>query len=534
MNKHENTTDLFRATRALLGEGAWDRLCRKRPDGSAENGIPAFLKGASDELFLPDYISELAQHEYRLYEIGKAALPASPDRPIMNPTLEVIRSTWRFAETLRDSLAGRHPTLPEKGEELFLMWQDPEDHEAKVLRPDGEYLFALKAVAEDMDIAEAARAGGIHVDAANNALLHARFEGLLIGPDSLLVREEGFSDHTIGQGLNAVTTFVIQWHLTNACNLHCRHCYDRSKRSPLTMEKAVKVIDDLGEFCRKNHVAGHACFSGGNPLLFPHFFEVYEEASRRGHSLAIMGNPSKRKDIERICDIRKPDYFQVSLEGLEEHNDYIRGKGSFAAVIDFLGVLRDLDIPTAVMLTLTKDNIHQVLPLGEKLRGHTNNFTFNRLSPVGEGASLLLPTPEEYESFLREYVAEAQTNPTLSYKDNLISIALQEQEGYFEGCTGYGCGAAFSFLAILPDGEVHACRKFPSMVGNIFTESLESIYKSQAARRYRLGSEACRSCSNKPRCGGCMSITSCLGGDPFRDRDPYCFLARAEKSTEIE
>ena len=31
----------------------------------------------------------------------------------------------------------------------------------------------------------------------------------------------------------------------------------------------------------------------------------------------------------------------------------------------------------------------------------------------------------------------------------------------FGGCTGFGCGAAFNFMAVLPDGEVHACRKVP-------------------------------------------------------------------------
>ncbi|NDY43751.1 hypothetical protein G3N55_13020, partial [Dissulfurirhabdus thermomarina] len=40
------------------------------------------------------------------------------------------------------------------------------------------------------------------------------------------------------------------------------------------------------------------------------------------------------------------------------------------------------------------------------------------------------------------------------FKDNLLN-ALLHREGLplSDGCTGYGCGAAFNFIALLPDGE---------------------------------------------------------------------------------
>jgi selenobiotic family peptide radical SAM maturase len=176
------------------------------------------------------------------------------------------------------------------------------------------------------------------------------------------------------------------------------------------------------------------------------------------------------------------------------------------------------------MLTLTKDNLGQVLPLAEKLKDVSDYFTFNRLSNVGEGKNLLLPGKEEYAEFLKEYVKASEDNPIMGFKDNLINIALEEELSKpFGGCTGYGCGAAFSFVTILPDGEVHACRKFPSEIGNILKSSLLDIYNSKKASRYRLGSEACSKCSLKPYCGGCLAITSGQGEDIFRNKDPYCF-----------
>ena len=192
--------------------------------------------------------------------------------------------------------------------------------------------------------------------------------------------------------------------------------------------------------------------------------------------------------------------------------------------MEFLTVLRELGIYSMVMLTLTRDNLDQVLPLAEILRGRTDSFTFNRLSQVGEGAKLQLPSPEAYRAFLESYLSAAETNPIQALKDNLINILyFQKGADLFGGGTGFGCGAAFNFLTVLPDGEVHACRKFPSFLGNVLEQSLGKIYDSELAERYRAGSGACRACAIRPVCGGCLAVVYGHGLDIFKDRDPYCF-----------
>jgi selenobiotic family peptide radical SAM maturase len=243
--------------------------------------------------------------------------------------------------------------------------------------------------------------------------------------------------------------------------------------------------------------------------------------------MAVLGNPSPVQQIEKLLDIVKPLYFQISLEGLETHNDDIRGKGHFKRALAFLDQLRRLDIFTMVMLTLSRDNLDQVLPLAELLRDRVDYFTFNRLSTVGEGARLLMAEPETFQSFLRKYEAATNHNPILGLKDNLINIIRREKgEKPFGGCTGYGCGAAFNFVALLPDGEVHACRKFPSPLGNIRQNRLAEIYHSTLANTYRNGSLACRDCSLNIVCRGCLAIAYSSGLDIFTDKDPFCFVTQ--------
>jgi selenobiotic family peptide radical SAM maturase len=177
-----------------------------------------------------------------------------------------------------------------------------------------------------------------------------------------------------------------------------------------------------------------------------------------------------------------------------------------------------------VMLTLTRANLDQVLDLAELLRDRVRRFTFNRLAMVGEGAALASVRAEDFPAFLKQYRQAAQTNPCMGEKDNLFNL-LRHQEGQplMGGCAGYGCGAAFNFVSMLPDGQVHACRKLPSPIGDITRQRFAEIYYGRQAQKYRAGSRACRDCGIRPVCGGCLAVAHGFGLDIFSEKDPYCF-----------
>jgi len=130
----------------------------------------------------------------------------------------------------------------------------------------------------------------------------------------------------------------------------------------------------------------------------------------------------------------------------------------------------------------------EIIPLADILCGHADRFHFNGLSMVGEGADLILPEKEEYLAFIDSYEKAFRQNPVLGLKDNMLGI-LSYKNGRqpFGGCTTFGCVAAFNFLAVLSATSVHACRKFPSHLGNIFKQSISEIYDSPQAQRYRAG-----------------------------------------------
>jgi selenobiotic family peptide radical SAM maturase len=323
--------------------------------------------------------------------------------------------------------------------------------------------------------------------------------------------------------------FTLQWHLTNACPEACRHCYDRSTPSPLSLTQALDVLRQLQSFCARHDVGGGVCFTGGDPFLYPHFFDVYRAAVDRGFDVSILGNPVPADALAALCAIRTPRSYQVSLEGREACNDAIRGAGHYARVLPFLDRLHAHGVRTHVMLTLHRDNLGEAEGLAVALKGKADRFLYNRLAQVGGGADLQQPTREEYAAFMRSWHRLAREFPFLGFKDNLFNIP-RYHFGWrvWGGCTGAGCGAAFNFVALLPDGEVHACRKLPSPLGNVLDQGLEAIYASAEAQRYRTGCRECYMCPIRNYCGGCLAVGYGMGRDVFEQVDPHCFFAERE------
>ena len=478
---------------------------------------------------IPEFLPDLESLEWALHKIrgDEVEIPQQVNEMTVNPTLHLLELTWKNLLSMIFTENGPSTVVPEPGEEVILIWREPETKEIKAQKASEEDLLVLKIVVERIGTEEVASAGNLPIGAVDSAIDRAIDKGLLLRPQSLIKRssENLPVNHDINETFLMSSVFTLQWHITQACDLSCKHCYDRSNRSSMSLEKAFGVLDDLYRFCKNKNVKGQVSFSGGNPLLYPHFHKVYGAAFERGFAVAILGNPTSRERIEQLISIGEPAFYQISLEGLPEHNDHIRGSGHFKKSMEFLKILRDLRVYSIVMLTLTNDNMDQVLPLAEELHDLTDCFTFNRLSQVGEGADLEIPDRDEYSAFLKSYIDAAAHNSMIRLKDNLINI-LYHEKGYdlFGGCSGYGCGAAFNFISVLPDGEAHACRKFPSLIGNVFEESIKDIYDSEMAQQYRAGTRACLYCSIRHVCGSCLAVGYGQGLNIFEERDPHCFI----------
>jgi len=142
------------------------------------------------------------------------------------------------------------------------------------------------------------------------------------------------------------------WEITNKCNLKCKHCINNQFSKTLNLTHQKLVIDRLYEIgCREIN------FTGGEPLIEKDFLELLKYSKVKGINNRIITNgtlinSSKIKILKSLIT-----YIGISLEGLEEANDNIRGKGNFKKAIQAINLLKNLKIPFGIYLTLNKINL---------------------------------------------------------------------------------------------------------------------------------------------------------------------------------
>lgn len=90
---------------------------------------------------------------------------------------------------------------------------------------------------------------------------------------------------------------------------------------------------------------------------------------------------------------------------------------------------------------------------------------------------------------------------------------------------GAPCPVGINGLAMMPDGTVLPCRRFPIKIGNVLKDSLYKIWYTSDLlwkMRDRTLVEKCGSCENKEKCYGCRGMAWAYFGDYLKP-DPQCW-----------
>ena len=128
--------------------------------------------------------------------------------------------------------------------------------------------------------------------------------------------------------------FFFQWHLTEKCNLHCLHCYqERGPLAELTFAEIKETLNELSLMLEDWSDSYGLAFqtsinvTGGEPFLRPDLFHILEAMRQRGFDLYLLTNGTLLdRDKARRLSRLPVRGVQISLEGLEETHEALRGK----------------------------------------------------------------------------------------------------------------------------------------------------------------------------------------------------------------
>lgn len=328
-------------------------------------------------------------------------------------------------------------------------------------------------------------------------------------------------------------SFHFQWHLTERCNLHCKHCYSDPKflKKELPFDGLAKIFEKYiaqMKIWGLDRTKARITFMGGEPFVRKDFFDILEKAYSHSeitsYGLSTNGTLINQDIAAKLKDLGI-NYAQVSLEGREKINDLIRGKSVFKKAVRALKILKGTGLATSISTTVSHLNIKEV-PYIIKLARNlgAESVGIRRLVPIGEDKQIknfLLVPLEVKKLYLYLLAARKKTKIDigLGCEDGVLG-----QEGHY---LPQGCSAGYLSFTVLPNGDIYPCRRLPIYSGNLLKQSFGDIYYNskvfQELRNQNNINDVCRNCAYFSGCrGGAKCINYAYFGNPFAP-DPQCW-----------
>jgi radical SAM protein with 4Fe4S-binding SPASM domain len=338
-----------------------------------------------------------------------------------------------------------------------------------------------------------------------------------------------------------VFDFFVQWHVTERCNLHCRHCYQKTSVSVMGYPEIVRAIDSViatlqswvTDYGMAMSPAFH--FTGGEPLLHDNLIDILEYVGQRGYGTALLTNGTLiTRDVARRLSRARVGEVQVSVEGMEVVHDSIRGKGSFRRAFKGIENLLANGVDTSINLTLSRLNVGELeglVNLAEEMG--IGAVTFSRLVACGRGSEIgdQMLTPSELTAFYRKVREQsAGTRVAFTSRDPLFIVGGLEEDVPASDFPVGGCAAGVFGITITADGSVMPCRRMDLSIGNIRETSLRELWAESpvlwSLRTREEYHEKCGSCYYWSVCRGCRAIALAYarsqGREDFLGDDPQC------------
>lgn len=317
----------------------------------------------------------------------------------------------------------------------------------------------------------------------------------------------------------------VWFHITQRCNLRCKYCLvDASEETenPLSLSEVEAILREAKALGAKRFYV-----TVGEPYLLPNIREVFELIMDHGHLIVLTNATLISEDT--YVPPPKNSLFQVSLDGTEEINDLLRGKGSFKKALKGIRILMERGHRPVVATVVTKINLENIPELTSFL-GDIGISHHHLLFLHLKGRALnkeFEPDPSEIFPFIDKAIEIGKEKEVIVDNYEAFSSRLVEPQGMKKDL----CHAGVEMITIGPEGELYPC---PSMVGeeefvfgNVRQKNLKELWENnphlEKIRRISVAScKKCASCAFRFYCGGgCLAFKHQYGGD-YSSEDPYC------------
>ena len=249
--------------------------------------------------------------------------------------------------------------------------------------------------------------------------------------------------------------------LTMTCNSRCFHCGSRCEPgvpSGLPKEAYLQVLREVRDNFDQRHMM--LCITGGEPMLYPDFFELMGEAKDMGFRWGMTTNGTLiTREKARLLRETGMGTVSVSIDGLEKTHDRQRGlPGGYRLAMEGIQNLIDVGGFKTIQVTtvINHSNIDELDPLYEIFeKMDIDSWRVINLEPIGRALEYpdLMLTKEDYRRlFAFIYQKRMERMPVTYGCSHFLGLDLErELRGWYFFCEPFR--VIYSGILLLMSGK---------------------------------------------------------------------------------
>ena len=339
--------------------------------------------------------------------------------------------------------------------------------------------------------------------------------------------------------------FILPWRCTQACTSSCLHCGFASNppaSDALGTKEVMRIVDEIYSFG-----ATYLGLSGGEPLLRKDLPEIIGYAKKTGLNVSLITNGYfvDGKIFDNL--VKHGVRVSISIDGPEEINDAIRGKGAYAKAISAMEKTSQAGLLDCLVATLanvdstrnnvTSEDMEHIIQLAEEYGARW--VVIHGFIPFNRTKEHLAkdPSPQQYEKIWNEvydlslkYKGKPEVNV---YCPFYARVAKQRRmpnfDDWFNNFFLGKCAIAGKYMSVIENGDVIPC-SFNDRIrlGNVQDKPLKQIWDELQTSELTLKLRdrrnlkgKCGVCEYREICGGCRTRAEMCTGD-ILESDPAC------------
>lgn len=308
------------------------------------------------------------------------------------------------------------------------------------------------------------------------------------------------------------------------CNMNCDMCYVRLSKEEMEQQGRLHTANEwieIGKQMVQNGVL-FLLLTGGEPLLFPEFKQLYLELRQMGLILTINTNGTLiDEEWARFFGKYKPRRINITLYGTEDntYESLCHYPGGYRKVIQAIDLLKEAGVDVKIGGSLTTANLkdlNQLLKLEEDLGIPVRIDTYmmpatRERRKLFNQQSRLLPTQAAHA---RIHALRKEMGESLFKEYAYQTIYKVEHPIHFEQVPrGMDCLAGNCSFSINWQGQLHPCVILTEPSSSVFEVGFKNAWKyvQNKASKIRLHS-SCTSCEMRPLCRTCAACALLEGG----------------------